>query len=83
VEVASRGALNAVRYFCCDRKRDNTVIEGSLDIYWENKDDVAATARYRLRFLPLRTVEMTLGPKLLVGKEALLDYLTTMQDWMT
>jgi hypothetical protein len=58
------------------------MIEGSLDIYWENNEDVAATPRYRLRFLLLRKIEMTLGPKPLVGKEALLDYLTTMQDLM-
>ncbi len=56
------------------------MIEGSLDIYWENNEDVAATPRYRLRFLPLRKMDMTLGPKSLVGKEALLDYLATMQD---
>ena len=55
------------------------MIEGSLDIYWENNDDVTAAPRYRLRFQPLRKIEIRLGPKLLVGKEALLDYLTTMQ----
>jgi len=56
------------------------VVEGSLDIHWENFDDIAATPKYRLRFLPFPKMQTVLGSKLLVGKEALLEYLTTMQD---
>jgi len=56
------------------------MFEGSLDIHWENCDDVAATPKYRLRFLPLRKMLKPLGSKILVGKETLLEYLTTMQD---
>jgi hypothetical protein len=53
---------------------------GSLDIYWENCADVAATPHYRLNFLPLRGAQVALGSQELVGDEALLDYLATMQD---
>ena len=55
---------------------------GSLDIYWENCADAAATPHYRLNFLPLRGSQMALGSQELVGDEALLEYLTTVQDSM-
>jgi hypothetical protein len=48
------------------------MIEGSLDIFWENKSDATATRRYRVIFLPYSGSDHGAVPsKRFVGEDAL------------
>jgi len=57
------------------------MIEGSLDIYWENNSTVAAVPRYRVAFLPYSSLEHgAVIRKELVGEEALFGYRVSIHD---
>jgi hypothetical protein len=58
------------------RREKATMIEGTLDLIWANKEDVRATPQYKLLFLRYRESKGGGQPhKLIVGEDALEAYL--------
>ena len=55
------------------------MVEGSLDLYWENNDDLKSAKRYRVAFLPYKGHSPT-QPKYVVGERNLHQYLADLHD---
>jgi hypothetical protein len=57
------------------------MVEGGLDIFWENKSVPSATRRYRVNFLAYSGSDHGAVPsKRFVGEDALYGYLVGLQD---
>jgi len=57
-----------------------TMIEGALDLFWENNDDPGATRRYRIGFVRYAGIQHgAQKSKRLVGEDSLLEYLIAIQ----